>query len=89
LPAVRLRARRNDDRVEQVIADAIGEPAETSNVAVANRASELHFNGHQATISALGDEVHLVLARDGAQVRDARLGGLRVDPDAQRDERLE
>jgi hypothetical protein len=84
-----MRTGRDDDGVEQLVADRVAQPAKMSDVAVGHGAGELHLDRHDAAVATLHDQVDLVLAGGGAQMTDAGLRGLGVHPHAERHERLE
>ena len=56
-----------------------------SDVLVPDRVGQLDFDRHDAPVCALDDEIHLVTAVAGPEVRDARLCRLRVGPDVEPD----
>src|SRR5450756_3163071 len=71
---VRLGTRRDDHRVEQVIAELVAEPAEMPHAVVINPPRELGLDPDRSVIVARDDEVDLALAALCPEVRHRRLG---------------
>ena len=88
-PPVGVRARRDDDGVQQVIADPGCQPGEVAHVSVADRAGELHLEGYHPAVAAFYDQVDLMVATSSAEMADSRLSCLRVHADIEGHERLE
>jgi hypothetical protein len=59
---VRVGARRDHDRVEQLVAELVAEPPEVADVVIADGVGELDLDGEDAMIAAFDDQVDLVLA---------------------------
>lgn len=89
LPAVGLAAGRDDDLVEQLVAQLALEPAQMPDRLLGRHRGELHLDGDDSAVHVLDDEVGLVFAGECPEVVDGRLRSLRVDADRKRHQRLE
>jgi hypothetical protein len=58
--AIGVRPGRDDDRVEQVAADVLGEPVQVAGIAVVGHGGELHLDREDAAVATLHDQVNLV-----------------------------
>ena len=65
---VRVASGGDHDGVEQAIADLVAQPGEVTYVVVAHGVRQFHFEGDDAMVIALDDQVDLVFAAVGAQV---------------------
>lgn len=88
---VRVGARRDHDRVEQLVAELVAEPPEVADVVIADGVGE-DLDGEDAMIAAFDDQVDLVLAAMGPQMPDAlqppgRRRGRRGSPTTRRADR--
>lgn len=88
-PAIGLWTGRDDDGIEQVVAETTLEPDQMPNVGVLDRAAQFDLHGDYALIVAFHDQVDFLLPSGGSEVAHRRLGCLGVDADRERDERLE
>jgi hypothetical protein len=84
-----VRPRGHHQCVQKILADLLPEPDEVLDVVIADDGTELDLDRHHTLIGSLHDEVHLASTAVEAKVLHACLRGLRVDADAEGDERLE
>jgi len=73
----------------QVRPQAIAQPAQVLHIGVVDRRRERDLEGQQSPVVARHDQVDLVVAARGPQMRDRGSGALRIDADRERHEGLE
>ena len=86
---VGLPAGGDHDRVKEVLADGVPKPFQVSGVRIVGVAGELDLDRYHSSAGPFDDQVDLVLAAAGTQVKHAGLGRLGIGAHGQRDERFE
>lgn len=87
--AIGVCAGRDDDGVEEVGSYLFPQPEEVANVLVLHSSAQFDLHSHNSLICPLNDQIHFTCAAVLAQVPHTCLRGLRVDADAQGNERFE
>jgi hypothetical protein len=88
IPSVGRLSRCHDHGVCQIVAELFSQPEEMAHVSVVGYLAELHLDREDLP-SAFDDQIDLSVTAPCAQMRSPRLGGLGVDANTERYERLE
>lgn len=78
-PAVRRTTGCENHCINEVPIEHAGQPPKMADVAIRHRLGQLHLECHHALVPTDSEEIDLMLAAPGAQVRDGGFGRLGKD----------
>ena len=84
--SIRLPAGRNHNRVEQIIADFLSEPAKMADILITHRLGQLHLDRQDAVIVADHDQIDFPSTLGRAKMTNAGPDGFGGNPHAESDE---
>lgn len=87
-PPISVRAGRDDNRIEQILANLVAQPQEVSHVIILYCGAEFDFYRDDSLICTFDNKVDLLTSFFCTQVEHARLARLREDAHRQRHQRF-